>query len=470
MAERITQEQRMLEVIKTKELEFKYADTLEDCLLALSELENINSIAIDIETYVLNEHKSYGSALDPHVSGISLIALKGEERIYILDILKAGAGIYKFLGKFLESRETLLAFNAVFECKFLYKWSGCLLRNFYDIQVAARLIANATSARYHSSATSASLKNVIRDYLSVILPKEYGAQDWSIRPNKDNKIEWERWVLRLEYCANDVNYLQTLREIMNEVIISPTPKNSKEWEDMFKSGVKWGLGMKDILELEMQFITVAAELEFNGLPVSVPFLEAFQSQLQSEIDRITLEICKMLNMPTEMTVFGKEIAPQEFHSILRSPQKLKKNVLDKLLGEGLIEDTLMTLLDQQVKHLESGDIEVEFADEYEKEKLQDITLLELEQAVQGVKILELLYTLKKYQKQLSMDLLKYVNRVTTRMHPHYKTIGAATGRTSSQNPNGQNISSRTVVELDIDSLFPFERSSKSASELLCLPQ
>jgi hypothetical protein len=447
-------------------IDFVYLKEPEEYLRALSYLEPEPDPACDVETHVLQKWRGRGgSALDPHTGRISLLTLKGRGTVpHIFDILELERRDYdrRPMYEYLRSRKKLLLFQSQFDLKFLFRHYGVFLRNAWDVRLMAKLIGNATGSKY-ARQMGHTLADVSRDWLDVHVFGKGSEQvsDWYPRPLTQEK---------LQYAASDVMYLHDLHDMMLPVIINPlpvSPLNPNGADDK-----NYGLGMARTLDLEMKMCSVAAEMEYNGLPVSAALLEDIQRAIKDEetlsgrLYEVASELCEILGLPTEPCLWTEDRIPSDAaFKTLNNPVKLKIliNQHTRLNLDSSQTQLLTRLLDLLAQIEEKG--EPDFVDDDEQAVYGTIANIEESVALAMSKTCSLIVEYKKLQKLYSMDLRSYVNPCTGCIHSHLDMLGAATGRSSGSNPNPQNISARTYIEIErpFNDLFP---SSANYDQLL----
>jgi len=436
-------------------LNIKYISTIEEYHKEIKYLSiNEKELAVDIETYVLPQYKGIvKEAFNPHDSGISTIQLKGngiDKPVYVFDILLLDKEGYdkNLLKDLLESRTVLLGHNISFEAKFFKKYFGCHFRNMWCTRVAAQLIANAFSSKFIRSASANSLDMLCRDYLNIELTGKGSTQieDWYIRPLSQEK---------LRYAATDVLYLFDLKNIFEEVLYkeSPDPLMNIPNDD------DWGLDMKEITEMEMKFINVEAECEFNGLPINTYTNNLFENSLgtkdgnSGQLQKVAGELCQLVNLsvqPSMDPTIDYLVPTKDAIKTLNSSQKLVP-IINKYIGhtstaEGQVVRRILTLLEQIV---EQGKPEF-YSEEEEADYTEFKQLLESD-AVNRHQVASLLVKYKMLAKQASMKLSRFCHFLTNRIHYTLNSLGASTGRCSSSNPNSQNINAKVEVDVLIES-------------------
>lgn len=320
--------------------------------------------------------------------------------------------------------------NASFETKFLKKYLGEILGNFWCTRVASQLLANAMGNRYNRSASGNGLVDIVKDYIGIDLAGKGSTQieDWYVRPLSMEK---------LEYGAGDIMYLYQLKEIFESVLI-PDMAECGEYE----AGDTYGLGMAEVLDIEMKFIQVEAECEFNGLPINHSLAEQFENAIEDpathtgEKLKVAGELCELIDYatyyPMDLNVNYK-IPTSTSIKHLNSSDKLK-TIINKYIGnvetaESKQVERMCGLLDEIYKNKTT-----QFYSEEEGQMYQEFLMLNDEDVFKRNQVAKLLLQYKKLAKQASMRISRYIHPVTGRIHYNLNSLGAATGRCSSSSP------------------------------------
>lgn len=167
-------------------------------------------------------------------------------------------------------------------------------------------------------------------------------------------------------------------------------------------------------EVEMPLVYALAAMEFEGVALDEPALQAMSSSLRKDSEKTQAEIFKL--------------AGAEFN--IASPKQLGEILFDKLK---LLDKAKKTKTGQ---YATGEEVLIKLADEHEIAK----------------KILDF----REYEKLRStyVDALpKMLSKFDSRIHTDYRQAVAATGRLSSNNPNLQNIPIRTEKGRQIRGAF-----------------
>ncbi len=307
-----------------------------------------------------------------------------------------------------------------------------------------------------------SLQDVVRDYLSIHLKKGKGNVDWFARPILGETVSEDEWLDRLKYAAEDVKYLFDLDRILTKVLSDPLPHTELVRNIANTSTTPpYGLGMKTILDLEMQIAAVAGKLEYNGLPASRKLMRTVElsnydpSSETGEMIRVAAELCQDLGLETRKDHWTNEIIPsREALNSLNSTQKLKK-ILEGKLGLGALQNVQASFLERTLQIIQllyetkesEGDEEAQesvYSNAEEEELYKELELLEASEAMERSEMLTRLLKYKRLAKQNSMQLSKHINPITNRIHSSFDPLGAATGRSSC-------IAKGTLISLAIQS-------------------
>jgi len=421
--------------------------------------------ALDVETYVLFKYKHLGlyNALSHPVSRISLLTIKSEKvkPAIVFDLLKLEN--HKEIADLLIKSEYLIAHNAKFEWQQIYYNFGIKLENLHCTLQLAKLHANATGSKF-ARLRELSLKALLRDFYDVRMTGKGKEQisDWYPRPDTNSPNYQEQlayWNEKVKYAAYDVVYLFQLHDDLEKVLTDPIKYSSFQPNGATKK--PYGLGQKYVVEQSYYMIAVIGEMELNGFPGS-SILKQITDNIYLEegnsgyLMEIASKICIQLKLETVPTLWEEYPIPtSESIKALNNPQKLCRLIAE---NTGLPLDTAQTqTLQRIVALLEqlTSSSDIEWADEEENAKYAELEQLESSTAIKYCELAKLIIEYKKLFKLWGMSLERHIHTVTGCIHSSYQENGAATGRTSSNAPNGQNISGRTKVKVvrPLDNLF-----------------
>lgn len=475
-------------------IEYIYVKSNEDYLKYIKYLTNFPMCGMDTETFVPLELKNKGyTALDCHASKVSLMQIIGHKpkynqkneidyeelgklsEIFIFDIIELERDNYnpQILINYLISREFVAGVYIQFDLKIIKKQFGVLLTNVVCLKTMSRLIGNATGSKVNKQFGN-SLSALCKNYLNIDV-SDKGAEaaqgtDWYPRPQPNDSQEIkETFLNKLKYAANDVVYIFPLWLMMYRTLCYPLI------ESPLLTGTtdinKCGLGMQNVYDLEMAFIPVVTEMEYNGLPLCYTLMEVIEEENRKKLVNVTIELANVLKMPPTINRWTNEYEiEKEFINTLNSPVKLKA-ILDKLLNVNVTNTTSalirrsITIIEKLYEYYDS--FESDDDDEQDLASSLDSIYKDEEESAffsnvinnpefKEVKVvLQLLNQYKQISKLLSQSLLKYVNPITNRMHSSIDNLGAATGRTSSSKGNQQSIDNKNgvFVVVDVDKVF-----------------
>lgn len=448
--------------------EFNYICTIDAYVAALGALKFSPELAADTETYCLPEWEGKGgSALDPHTGRISVLILKGKKTVpYVFDILWLQSLGCDFTGlkDLMLSRKYLLWHNARFDLKFLYSTFGFMPENIRDTLIYSKLLGNATGSKA-AQVLGHGYADLCREYLNVHIAgkKEEQTSTWYLDlPSRNLENEW--WLKKIEYAANDVNYLFQLEKIMRPALVNSLPDSPLTHSS--NQSPRWGLDMQKVLEIELQYVVIAAEIEYRGIGVSRPTLEAYQEGVSQEVKRLGAQLCVDLEIETPIQDWSGELVPTAATlKRLRSSSGLL-DAVHKALNLKKIDNTqkatltrLLDIIDKLYAMDNSEDkdgatvskdnLDQILIDEEEFNLFSELKLFELGSLKELCPIIHRIVEFKKYVKQEGMNLLKYINPATGRIHYTLTTIGAATNRSSCSSPNLQQVTGRVSVPMEM---------------------
>ena len=434
---------------------FEYITDVEGYEYALDHLKSAQRLAIDSETMCLPEwQKRGGSALDPHTGQVSLLILYADylKHPFILDIVhlqEKGADFTAL--EFLLLAKLLIGANIKFDLKFIKSTFGILPRLVRDVIVMGKLISNATGSKF-GRMHGHGYGDLCRDYLDTHIGGKgtLQASTWAIA-TEERHLDNEWWVEKLTYAAADVRYLFPLSDKMTSIVCNPLPTSILNPDGVPIQDA--GLGMEEVYVLEMNYIPLVAEMEYAGFPFSRELNHRFQEAVQDKLDETGAYLCHEFDLEIQDAgMWSDRVVPSaKAAKTLRSPHGLLK-LVKRALQLDKLDNTQALTLERALEILEdldkqSGGYTFDFISDEEQEVFEELLSLERAIVETGVPIMRAILEYKKLTKQLGMNLAKFVNPSTGRIHCGFDQLGAATGRTSSARPNMQQISSRTQVRM-----------------------
>jgi hypothetical protein len=270
----------------------------------------------------------------------------------------------------------------------------------------------------------------------------------------------------LLYAANDVQYLFKLEKILRPAILNPLPDSPLTQTGNVN---QWGLGMEVALQMELEYVVLAAEVEYRGIGVSKHTLEQYQIEVEAKVNELAAELCEDLNIEKPSISWdGRLCASPNTLRKLRSSAGLL-SVIQKAFEMNKISNTqkstltrLIDIIDKlfedtggetsEGEFVNKSKLEAIFIDEEEQNLYQELELFEMGRLHEISPIIKKIVDFKMYMKQAGASLLPFINPCTGRIHYNLTTIGAATSRSSASNPNLQQITGRVgaLVEMNIN--------------------
>ena len=363
-----------------------YATNEEQFKQALSELNEIPKLCLDLET----------TGLDSHVSKPRLVQLcttdeKIQDRtVYVLDLFKIPTTTG--LKGLIESREMLLGHNLNFDLQFLLSLGIDYKGKIFDTYIAERCLRAGFKEKKISPKlqkpyfddVSCSLKAVVSRRLELDISKEQQVSDWS---KQDLDIE------QIEYAAKDVDLLpriaaDQLKELVEEALL-------------------------DVYSLESKCVRPVALMCHRGFNVDVNKLIALRNAIQVKLDEVTLEFCTKLDaaLPPELKL------PRRDDGSLAIGKNLRKEFNP---GSGV----------QCTKCFEALGVALPTNPGTGKSTLNQIQLAEFDS---DDPFLNLYRKRTKIETQLehAEKLIANINPITHRIHSGYNQYGANSGRFTS---------------------------------------
>ena len=163
---------------------------------SVSELSSCDEIAVDLEF----DHNSFSYGFH-----LCLIQVYGKGKSYIFDPV-ALKDISQLLRLFEDNSVTKIFHSPSEDLKLIHKFN-CYPKNIYDTETASKILNDPYTA----------LSTLLQNYLNITVDKSQQVSNWLKRPLSSQQIE---------YAANDVIHLMSLRDALNKKAIE---KNVTEW-------------------------------------------------------------------------------------------------------------------------------------------------------------------------------------------------------------------------------------------------
>ena len=337
---------------------YEYITNEEDAKRAMAFLDNYSTIAIDTET----------TALDPYEAKWSLLQIGVPDKAFVFDVrydTEHSTLHPEVMDPIFKSDKLKILQNASYDNKIIKRSRDYYLENIYDTMLTEQLSTLGLGF------TKADLASLVNRYLGVSMPKEPRGTF------KDYYQEFKPY--QLEYAANDVLVLHTIRDL--------------QWSKVKKDG------LEQVAELEFNFVEPLCEMELNGIKVDTDKWRVIMGDVAIERRGIARSIQEILSeVENQNTLFGVSLINIDSNAQLK------------------------TALNKYGVNIESTDAQ---------------TLGNLA----GLPIIDAILDYRKASKLISTyaeTFLEKISKYTGRLHTDFRQM-VSTGRLSSSNPNLQNI-------------------------------
>jgi hypothetical protein len=419
-------------------INFSYITNSQQLYDAIQLLYSSDSLACDSETYALSKYGVKGSALDPHTGRISLLILKTRESIpLVFDIILLNHNHVDLepLHEQIRRKDYILGQNLKFDLKMFQSTFGYMPERVRDTMIMAKLIGNATGSKANLIA-GYGYADLCRDLLNVHITgkKDLRESTWGIGV-ESRTLDNEWWLQKVTYAANDVQYLYPLEDILLPTLLNPLPSSPLTHPNEVEV---WGLDMREVFEREMAYVPLLARREYEGMPVSIEMFNSLQRGAEEALNEVAcdLSIAFQLDLPKEDWEGNMMPSPVAL-KVLRSSEGLKKCIKKALKFEALdnVQANVLTRIVEILEKLElisenGEEVSSVFIDEDEEVLYKELEDLERSDLVAACGIMKKVLDFKRLSKQVSMDLRKYINMETGKIHATINQIGTATGRVS----------------------------------------
>ena len=265
-----------------------YLDRVEDVERFLSEISEVNELALDTE----------GASFHRFLDRIYLLQISTRERSAIIDPLPIGSP--ERLGRLLQSKEVQVVFHdADYDLRLLHQDYGWHVTNIFDTRIAAQLLG----------IKSFGLAALLEQFFEVKLDKKHQRADWSMRPLTTDM---------LEYAAQDTRYLLQLRDQMQADLEKKGRLHWAREEFARLEGTRWEV------EEEMEgFLRLKGARDLTRRELAVLREVAnWRDTVAAELDRATFR------------VMGNEVL---FELARRTPRSVSELSAIKGMPKGMIE-------------------------------------------------------------------------------------------------------------------------------------
>lgn len=357
---------------------------------ALFESENYKVIGVEESLKLLDPLTIVGldtetQGFSPFLKKLLLLQLGNRDFQVVIDCTTIDVTLYK---EYLESERLFLGWNLKFDVKFLF-YHGIVPRNLYDGFIAEKM----RWLGYPSGMHSLSLKSAGENYLGIELDK-------SVR----GEIIWRKQLTDeiIIYSANDVKYLEDIRDKQLEILL---PR-----------------GQKLALEVENKAILPTAYFEFCGVNLDIDKWKAKmvkdQETLDKAKDKLDNYVVEMYNKDKSLSKFIKIVEPDLFGFVTPGPAcainwNSSRQVIPFLESLGFNLET---------RDKSTGGIK----------KSVDATVIEGQKGVHPIADVYLEFkAAQKVTSTYGQNFLDLINPVTGRLHTSFNQIGTDTHRYSS---------------------------------------
>lgn len=338
-------------------------------------LDPLTIVGLDTET----------QGFSPFLKKLLLLQLGNRDFQVVIDCTTIDVTLYK---EYLESDRLFLGWNLKFDVKFLF-YHGIVPKNLYDGFIAEKM----RWLGYPSGMHSLSLKSAGENYLGIELDK-------SVR----GEIIWRKELTDeiIIYSANDVKYLEDIRDKQLEILL---PR-----------------GQKLALEVENKAILPTAYFEFCGVTIDVERWKAKMVKDQEALNKAKEEldsyVVEMYKKDKKLSKFIKMVEPDLFGFVKAGPACAINWNSSR----------------QVIPFLESLGFKLEVRDKAtgSTKKSVDATVIEGQKDVHPIAKVYLEFkAAQKVTSTYGQNFLDLINPITGRLHTSFNQIGTDTHRYSS---------------------------------------
>jgi DNA polymerase-1 len=363
------------------------------------DLEATDVIYLDTET----------TGLDTLIAEMILLQVLVNGKIYIFNCRKLEPKYVIYLTELIkESGKTCVGQNIKYDVKVIKSSTGILLENVYDTFISEVIVTNGIGTKYPA------LKYLVKKYTDGDIDKDIRL-DFADR-NLILKKE------HYEYAAKDLIYLEEIR--------------NKQIEEITNTG------QEKILELEMKFLPVLAQMELNGVYLNKDKWKEIANIYQKKADEQENIVKNFFMDNVDFSKYESLLEATKEIGIFKDKEgknlraKFRQEELSKIkdveLAKKYIYENLNIDSNSQIKNILClAGIEV-----------QDTLAGTLKKKYKKYPITENIVKYREFQKRVTTygeEFISSIHPKTGRVHAQYHQYGTASGRLSCKDPNMQNI-------------------------------
>lgn len=373
-------------------------------LTVVEDITKLKNFQIDLGMTLNIALDTESTGLDYRLDDWLLLQVKLNGNIYVIDVRKLGKKYTEYIVDLIKSSNKLVIMhNAKYDLKVLYRNTGILLTNVYDLRIGEVLMsAGITKDMYPS------LQILVKQYFDVYLDKTVREQFIG------NHVITEQQIL---YAADDVEYLEGIYHQQREVLL----------------GQKQG----SVMELEMRLVPVITMMEYDGVKIDTEHWKSLVAKAEANSKAAKEKLLDMIIQKIPFSKFQNALELADFLLIKESAKtKRDRAILYELNAEDAkswVRDNINLDSPNQLKNTLVSLFELNVENTAEKT---------LEPYIHQSELVKTLMEYRGYRKQVTtygVGFLSNINLVTGRVHSEFDQVGAATGRFSSSKPNLQNI-------------------------------
>ena len=284
------------------EIYFQLISDAESLKKACDELKKEPYLGFDVET----------TELDPYKGDLRLVQLSNGKNTKVIDLrgfapvgsrhmavgssLRTNPDLAPLRDLLASSKQTKIAHNAKFDCKWVRHHLGTEVGAVYDTYLASLLIAAGDGDRRHG------LADVVQFFLGQTLDKSEQVSNWAADELTHSQVE---------YAARDAAIMPEVRQKLDERIAAD--------------------GLERVLKLENECVMPIAEMELNGF-----YLD--KGRWREQLDKMTVAQAKFADELQDMLSAGVAQASLFGRSEINLDSQAQ--VTDALIGLGVpVPDT-----------------------------------------------------------------------------------------------------------------------------------